>query len=39
VPGVSRGGERFVCYQPVDGAEFIRTFRAIVKAASVQMSP
>jgi len=39
VPGVSRGGERFVCYQPADGVDFIRTFRAIVKAGSVQMSP
>jgi D-amino peptidase len=39
VPGVTRGGERFVCYQPADGVDFIRTFRAIVKAGSVQMSP
>jgi D-amino peptidase len=39
IPGVERGGERFVTYSPADGVEFIRTFRAIVKAAAVRMSP
>jgi D-amino peptidase len=39
IPGVKRGGERFVTYCPADGVEFIRTFRAIVKAAAVRMSP
>jgi D-amino peptidase len=39
IPGVERGGERFVIYRPGDGLEFIHTFRAIAKAASVRMSP
>ena len=39
IPGVERGGERFVVYQPKDGVDFIRTFRAIVKAGAVRMSP
>jgi D-amino peptidase len=39
IPGVERGNERFVTYRPSDGIEFIRTFRAIVKAAAVRMSP
>lgn len=39
IPGVTRAGERSVSYRPVDGVEFIYTFRAIVKAASVRMSP
>lgn len=39
IPGVERGGERFVVYHPADGVEFIRTFRAITKAAAVKMSP
>jgi D-amino peptidase len=39
IPGVERGGERFVRYRPADGIEFSRTFRAIAKAASVRMSP
>ena len=39
IPGVERGGERFVVYRPADGIEFIHTFRAITKAAAVRMSP
>jgi D-amino peptidase len=39
LPGVERGGERFVVYRPADGVEFIHTFRAITRAASVRMSP
>jgi D-amino peptidase len=39
IPGVERGGERSVRYQPADGVEFVRTFRAITKAAAVRMSP
>ena len=39
VPGVERGGERFVIYRPRDGIDFIRTFRAITRAAAVRMSP
>jgi D-amino peptidase len=39
ITGVERGGERFVRYRPVDGVEFIYSFRAIAKAAAVRMSP
>jgi D-amino peptidase len=39
VPGVSRSGERSVSYNPADGLEFIRVFRAAMKAASISMSP
>jgi D-amino peptidase len=39
IPGVERGGERFVVFHPSDGIEFIRTFRAIMKAGAVRMSP
>jgi D-amino peptidase len=39
VPGVCRGGERTIVYKPADGLEFIRTFRAVVKAGSMRMSP
>lgn len=39
IPGVERGGERFVVFHPADGVDFIRTFRAIVKAGAVRMSP
>lgn len=39
IPGVERGGERFVVYYPENGLEFVRTFRAIVKAGAVRMSP
>ncbi|MGH2561566.1 MAG: M55 family metallopeptidase [Thermomicrobiales bacterium] len=39
VPNVERGGERFVTFRPADGLEFISTFRAIVRAASIRMSP
>jgi len=39
IPGIERGGERFVTYRPADGVEFVHTFRAIVKAGAVRMSP
>jgi D-amino peptidase len=39
VPKVRRGGERFVVFEPANGLEFIRTFRAVSKAAAIQMSP
>lgn len=39
IPGVTRSGERAVAYRPRNGLEFIHTFRAIMKAATIQMSP
>ena len=39
VPGVERAGERTVAWSPVDGKAFGLTFRAIMKAASIRMSP
>lgn len=39
IPGVDRGGDRTVTFQPADGLEFISIFRAVVKAASISMSP
>lgn len=39
VPTVDRAGERTVAFSPSDGLEFILTFRAIMKAAAVRMSP
>jgi D-aminopeptidase len=39
IPGVRRGGERFVVFEPGDGLSFISTFRAITKAAAIRMSP
>ncbi len=39
VPTVDRAGERTVAFSPTNGLDFIHTFRAIVKAASVRMSP
>ena len=39
VPSVERAGERAVAYVPADGLDFVRTFRAVIKAASVRMSP
>lgn len=39
VPAVSRAGERTISWQPADGLAFIATFRAVMKAASIQMSP
>lgn len=39
IPGVERGGERFVRFMPADGIAFAATFRAIVKAAAVRMAP
>jgi D-amino peptidase len=39
VPRVERSGERAVSFRPEHGLEFIHTFRAIMKAATVRMSP
>ena len=39
VPGVSRAGERTISWRPEDGLAFITTFRAVVKAAAISMSP
>jgi D-amino peptidase len=39
IPGVSRSGERTITYHPKDGLDFIRIFRAVVKAGSMRMSP
>lgn len=39
VPGISRAGERTISWQPADGFEFITTFRAVMKAAAISMSP
>ncbi len=39
VPGVERVGERAVAWAPVDGLEFIHTWRAVTKAAAIRMSP
>ena len=39
VPSVDRCGERAVVFRPADGLEFIRTFRALMQAASIRMSP
>jgi hypothetical protein len=36
---VERADERVVEFRPVDGMEFFRQFRAIMKAASIAMSP
>jgi len=39
VPGVVRTGERSIAWIPTTGHDFIRTFRAVMKVADVQMSP
>jgi D-amino peptidase len=39
VPGIERAGERTVAWTPVDGKAFGLTFRAVMKAASIRMSP
>lgn len=39
IPTVERAGERTVAFSPSDGLDFIHTFRAIMKAAAVRMSP
>ncbi len=39
VPGVERAGERAVVFAPADGLIFNRTFRAIMRTASIRMSP
>lgn len=38
-PGVQRTGERTVAFHPADGVELSRIFRAVVKLASIRMSP
>jgi D-amino peptidase len=39
VPGVMRSGEQCIVYKSADGVDFIRTFRAVVKAGAIRMSP
>lgn len=39
VPTIERVGDRTVAYRPADGVELIHTFRAIIQAAAVRMSP
>jgi D-amino peptidase len=39
VPGVERVGERTVAWRYEDGQRFMLTFRAVVKAAGIRMSP
>ena len=39
VPTIQRTGERTVAYHPADGIALINTFRAIIQAAAVRMSP
>jgi D-amino peptidase len=38
-PGVERTGERTIAFHPVDGLGLCRTFRAVMKLASIRMSP
>ena len=38
-PGVVRAGDRTIAFQPRDGLEFCRMFRAVMKLASIRMSP
>ena len=38
-PGVERAGERTIAFRPGDGLELCRTFRAVMKLASIRMSP
>ena len=39
VPTVNRSGERTVSFTAADGVKLIHTFRAIIQAAAVRMSP
>jgi D-amino peptidase len=39
VPTVERAGERTVAFRPADGLVFNRTFRAVMRAASIRLSP
>ena len=39
IPTVARSGERAVAFAPQDGLAFAHTFRAVMKAATVRMSP
>jgi len=38
-PGVERTGERTIAFRPSDGLELCRTFRAVMKLASIRMTP
>lgn len=38
-PGVDRTEERTIAFHPADGVELSRTFRAVMKLASIVMSP
>lgn len=37
--GIERTGERTITFHPADGVELSRTFRAVMKLASIRMSP
>ncbi len=39
IPGVERAGERTIGYWPKDALDFISTFRAIVRASGVPLTP
>jgi D-amino peptidase len=39
VPGVHRAGERCVAFQAASGLELVQTIRAIVRAATIKMTP
>jgi D-amino peptidase len=39
VPGVERVSERAIAWTAANGLEFIHTFRAVMKTASIRMSP
>ena len=36
---IERTGERTVAFSPADGLDFMRTFRAAIRAAAIRMSP
>jgi len=38
-PGIERVGDRTIAFRPNDGLELSRTFRAVMKLASIRMSP
>ncbi len=38
-PGVERTGERTIVFRPSDGLELCRIFRAVMKLASIRMTP
>ena len=39
IPTVERSGERAVAFTPDDGLAFMQTFRAIMRASAIRMSP